>query len=89
MIRKTDILRFKRSVWRASRGNALTEIFDVDEPFTDIKTNEKVQKCVFLILYQEGATHALSRRLTRISDMFGGSIFEVPPNVEEFEILKS
>jgi hypothetical protein len=40
IIRKTEIARFKRMVFRASRGNALTEIMEVAEPFADPRTNE-------------------------------------------------
>ena len=71
-------MRFKRMVFRASRGNALTEIMEIEKPFIDIKTNEMVQKAVFLILYREGDSDALKRRLSRITDSFGGKVFQIP-----------
>ena len=78
VIKKSDVMRFKRMVFRASRGNALTEIMEIEKPFIDIKTNEMVQKAVFLILYREGDSDALKRRLSRITDSFGGKVFQIP-----------
>lgn len=75
VIKQSDVTRFKRMVFRASRGNALTEIMEIDQPFLDVKTQEKVEKAVFLVLYRDGETEALKRRLTKISDSFGGRIF--------------
>jgi hypothetical protein len=74
-------------VFRASRGNALTEIMEVDEPFIDPKSNEVVEKVVFLILYREGDTGAIKRRLMKISDSFGGRVFVIPQSVEEYQEL--
>ena len=38
VIRKSDVTRFKRMVFRASRGNVLTEIMEIAQPFMDVKT---------------------------------------------------
>ena len=89
VIKKSDVQRFKRMVFRASRGNALTEIMEIEKPFIDVKTNEMVEKAVFLILYREGDSDALKKRLGRITDSFGGKVFQIPNNQEEYENQKA
>ena len=63
----------------------MTEIMEIEKPFIDIKTNEMVERAVFLILYREGDSDALKKRLNRITDSFGGKVFHIPNNHEEYE----
>jgi len=52
VINISNIERFKRMVFRASRGNAVTEIFETDTKMKDIKTEKMEQKAVFMILFK-------------------------------------
>jgi hypothetical protein len=58
-------------VFRASRGNALTVIYDVEKPMKDGRTGDISDKSVFIILYKTGETEALRRKLERIVETNG------------------
>lgn len=93
-IDSSEAPRFKRMVFRISRGNTWTILKDI-EPVTDEKgevkdqiidplTGELVKKSVFLIVYQGGASDTLRSKLNRVADSFGASKFGIPEDQQSF-----
>lgn len=75
-------------IFRVSRGNTWTIIKEI-EPVVDEKgeikdlivdpvTGERLNKSVFLIVYQGGANDMLRAKLNRIADSFGASKYGIP-----------
>jgi len=52
VVPKVDQARFVRALWRASRGNAFTQVNPIAESVFDPKTGAKVEKSVFVIYFQ-------------------------------------
>jgi hypothetical protein len=65
VVNKKDTERLRRMVFRASRGNAIVEIFDTNKQFTEVRNGarEKVEKSVIMILFKLGDTESLKRKL--------------------------
>ena len=85
IIDKEDINRFKRMVFRVTRGNALTMFYDVEERIKDPKTDEVVEKSVFFILYRGDLEGVLSGKLGRICDTLGIRRYAVPMDQRQLE----
>ena len=67
--------RFKKLVFRATRGNALTHFKDFEKPVIDYFGNS-VMKSVYVIMFPEG--EAIREKLTRLCDSFLGEKYEIP-----------
>jgi hypothetical protein len=61
--------RMQRMLFRITRGKALTHF---SEPFLQ----DKVQKVVYMVVFQEG--QMIRDRVQKICDSFMGSRFEIP-----------
>lgn len=83
IIDKEDITRFKRMIFRVTRGNALTVFYDVEEQLRDPKTDLVLQKSVFFILYQGDEQSVVSNKLARICDTIGIRRYDVPSDQEQ------
>ncbi|CAG9314003.1 unnamed protein product [Blepharisma stoltei] len=83
IIDKEDMVRFKRMVFRVTRGNALTIFHDIEEPLKDPKTDEPLEKSVFFILYQGDEQSIISNKLARICDTIGIRRYDVPSDQEQ------
>ena len=67
--------RFKKLVFRATRGNAFTHFKDFDKPVVDYFGNS-VLKTVYVVMFSEG--EAIRDKLTRLWDSFLGEKYEIP-----------
>ena len=72
-----DSLRFKRIVFRITKGNNL--IF-----MSDIK-GEDTPKNAFFIAFQSGEHEYIKNKLKKVCESFQASTYETPYDVREFE----
>eukprot|EP01017_Pseudomicrothorax_dubius_P037966 TRINITY_DN562_c0_g1_i6.p1 TRINITY_DN562_c0_g1~~TRINITY_DN562_c0_g1_i6.p1 ORF type:complete len:853 (-),score=233.70 TRINITY_DN562_c0_g1_i6:186-2744(-) len=96
-----DTLRFKRMVFRVSRGNTWTIVTDIpphkpeagdaaheEDNFLDIvdpQTGTAVRRSVFLVVYQGGAYDTMKSKLTKICDSFGAQRFNLPDSQKDYD----
>jgi V-type H+-transporting ATPase subunit a len=75
-INKDEELRFKKLIFRATRGNALTYFEDFNVPLKDYYGNG-TQKSVYVVIFQEGSS--VREKIIKICDSFLGERFDIPP----------
>ena len=66
-INKDEVMRFKRLLFRVSRGKVLSYFEDIDVELKDFQ-GKNLQKCVYVIVFEEG-TH-LREKVTKVCDSF-------------------
>lgn len=74
-INTDEVLRFRKLIFRATRGNALVYFSDIKSPIIDFYGNEQF-KTVYSVLFQDSGT--LKDKIARICDSFLGQRFEIP-----------
>lgn len=77
IINRSDILRFNKMIFRATKGNNLMYTFDVPT-----EENTAVAKSVFIILIESGGL--VRTKITRICDSFAAKRYPLPENKEEY-----
>lgn len=75
-INRDEELRFKKLIFRATRGNALTYFESFNQPVKDYY-GHGVQKSVYVVIFQEGGT--VRDKIVKICDSFLGERFDIPP----------
>jgi len=99
VINREDAGRFKKILFRVTRGMAFTSISDIIKPklvekkdtqaqqtyFKDQIGAENKDKSVFLIVYQGGAMDMMKGRLNRICESFGASKYGIPEDPNAFD----
>ena len=85
VILQADQARFARTIFRATRGNALCEFHLIPEPLRDpsSSSNDLVMKAVFVIYYQGGTASAMYSKISRICQAFGASLYPWPRSETE------
>ena len=83
VVLQSDQARFGRTIFRATRGNALCEFHLIPEPLRDTATNQSVMKAVFVIYYQGGASSAMYSKISRICQSFGAAVYQWPRSETE------
>jgi V-type H+-transporting ATPase subunit a len=78
VVNKKDTDRLRRMVFRASRGNAIVEIFDTDRKIGEVGQGNKEPKAVVMILFKVGETSSLKTKLNKICDSFAVRVYEIP-----------
>ena len=68
-------MRFKRLLFRASRGKVLSYYEDIETTLADF-SGKTLKKCVYVLVFEEG-TH-LREKITKICDSFQGKRFHLP-----------
>lgn len=66
-INKDEVLRFKRLLFRASRGKVLSYFEDVEVPLKDFHGNP-LEKAVYVVVFEEGMH--LKDKVAKICDSF-------------------
>jgi V-type H+-transporting ATPase subunit a len=74
-IDKAEEMRFKKLIFRATRGNALCYFDDFKAPIKDYFGNV-TQKSVYVVIFQEGGS--IREKIIRICDSFLGERFDIP-----------
>ena len=79
-------MRFKKIIFRATRGKALTYLRDLEEQgFQDYSgKSEKRLRSVYVIVFSDGPH--IRDRLTKICDSFLGNTFEIPSGMNQNEL---
>lgn len=72
---KAEQLRFKKMIFRATRGNALCDFEDLKMELKDY-SGKNQDKAVYIIVFQEGTQ--TRKTITKICDSFMGERFEIP-----------
>ena len=74
-----DSLRFKRIVFRVTRGNNLIFMKDIKD------VEGKTPKSVFFIAHQNGEHEYIKNKLKKVCESFQASTYDTPYDVREFE----
>lgn len=96
VINKEDSLRFRKILFRITRGMTYTALIDIARPanllgkdspnyFLEDDKGTVREKTVFLVVYQGGEHQMLKGKLDRICDAFGASKYGIPINPQDFE----
>ena len=95
VIDKEDSLRFKRILFRVTRGMVWTTLIDIERPQNEAEktdydhlmdtTHEKKHKTIFLIIYQGGSYDMLAGKLNKICDSFGASKYGLPSDKSTYD----
>jgi len=95
VINKEDSLRFKRILFRVTRGMTWTTLMDIDRPRNENErsdfdhlidtSSETKQKTVFLIVYQGGSHEMMAKKLNKICDSFGASKYGLPSERSNYD----
>jgi len=80
VVPQSDEVRFVRALWRASRGNAYTQLTPIQQSVFDPKTGQKVEKSVFVIFFQ-GAVGAMKDKVVKICQAFQVNMYTWPSSV--------
>lgn len=73
--------RFKRMVFRASKGSVLIYTFDFDEDMKSVDSN----KVIFILTFQDSPMKILDKKIQRINEALGVKAFEVPMDRRKFK----
>lgn len=76
-INQTEKMRFKKLIFRATRGNALCYFSDIQQPVKDYY-GLVIKKSVYVLVFQEG--EVLRQKLIKICESFMGETFDIPEN---------
>ena len=74
-IDREDTFRFKKLLFRATRGKILSYFEDIEVPIRDFLGN-KLNKVVYVLVFEEG-THKKDK-LSRLCDSFQGRRYQLP-----------
>ncbi|CAD8117146.1 unnamed protein product [Paramecium sonneborni] len=80
VILKEDELRFKRIIFRITKGNIHVEIMDIQEHFIQ-QDKRIVQKCVFMLFYPCG--DLTQKKIQRVIESFSCNKFDIPTSQEQ------
>ena len=83
VILQSDQERFGRTIFRATRGNALCEFHMIPEALRDSVSGNDVMKAVFVIYHQGGQGSAMYSKISRICQSFGASLYSYPRSETE------
>eukprot|EP00934_Nitzschia_sp_Nitz4_P008961 Nitzschia sp. Nitz4//scaffold21_size171442//20095//22959//NITZ4_002144-RA/size171442-snap-gene-0.66-mRNA-1//1//CDS//3329542360//8951//frame0 len=75
--------RFERMVFRATRGNCYTRFADIEQPITDPKSGDLIEKSVFIVFYK---SESIELKLKKICDAFGAHRYNVPSMEDAQEV---
>jgi len=94
VINREDSLRFKKILFRVTRGMAWTALMDIAKPkkaendhatfALDEASTETKEKTVFLIVYQGGSFDMMKAKLNKICEAFGASKYGIPEESQAF-----
>jgi len=95
VINKEDSLRFKRILFRVTRGMTWTTLMDIERPRNEAErtdfdhlidtTSEAKQKAVFLIVYQGGSHEMMAKKLNKVCDSFGAAKYGLPSDRSNYD----
>lgn len=84
VVPQSDLEKFTRTLFRATRGNCYTHVEPLDEDFMD-ENGQVVKRNVVVVYYQGGPGSALHEKIARTAKAFGIESFDWPKNISEAE----
>jgi hypothetical protein len=76
-------MRLKKLIYRASRGKAYTQFFNIKENLFDYY-GQQVHKSIFIVLFPNNFSY-LRQRMQIACDSFLGEKFDLPKTVSEIK----
>ena len=83
VIKLDEEQRFKRTVFRITKGNSLVVCIPFSDLFVSLVAGEE-NRVVFFVLYPGGADSYLDRKLTKLVENFCQGKYELPENEAQF-----
>ncbi|CAK83777.1 unnamed protein product (macronuclear) [Paramecium tetraurelia] len=80
VILKEDEMRFKRIIFRITKGNIHVDIMDIQEHFIQ-QDRRIVQKCVFMLIYPNG--DLTQKKIQRVIESFSCNKFDIPTSSDQ------
>jgi len=80
-------MRLKKLIYRATRGMAWVEFFDIDEPLDDFYGKE-LDMCVYFVIFPANIEH-LAQKVDRICNSFNQHVMPFPGRLSEVDQLYS
>ena len=80
VVEKSKVPSFERVMWRALRGNLFMKYTEIEEPFTNLATNERVEKSVFIVF---GHGQSVLTKVRQICDSFGATLYPCPDTKDQ------
>jgi V-type H+-transporting ATPase subunit a len=77
--------KLRLALFRASRGNAFADFFEIENPLPDPKTGELVKKSVFVVYFQGsgGVSAPLHQKVMKVCQAMGVGIYSWPADAKE------
>ncbi|ELR24832.1 vacuolar proton ATPase, putative [Acanthamoeba castellanii str. Neff] len=80
VVERSKMVTFERVLWRATRGNLFMRTAPIEERIEDPKTNELVDKLVFIIFFQGDRAES---KVKKICESFGANLYPCPDSAQE------
>jgi len=86
VIKAEHVGALERTLFRATRGNAVFESHEIETPLLDVdgKTAEPVTKTFFMVLF---AGEVMRDKISKVCSYFGASLYKFPDSSEELETM--
>lgn len=88
VVSKEEAQRFKKTVFRVTRGNNWTYMNDINIKLPNYDDTDKkgteVTKTAFIVFFQGGEHDIIKNKLSKICDAFGTSKFSLPDDNQSF-----
>jgi len=75
VIPQVEKSRFERMLYRATRGNCLTHLMEIEDPLNDPVTGQLMHKMAFVIFFKSST---IETKIRKICDAFGARVYKVP-----------
>lgn len=74
-LEKEDVMRFRKLLYRATRGKALSHFENVSQQLKDYQGLD-LNKVIYVVVFQEG--HHFREKIQKICDSFMGKRYQLP-----------
>lgn len=85
IMERKDSEKFRRLVYRVSRGNAITVFEEIEADMFEYSQEDKKDKVVFFVSFTGAEQGALASRLKKICDGLGVKQYHIEENVEALD----
>lgn len=77
VINAIDEIRFKRTVFRITKGNCLVECIHFSDIFEQLQEDEK-NKMTFFVLFPAQQDNYLDRKITKLTQTYCEQTYDIP-----------
>jgi len=86
VIKVDHVAALERTLFRATRGNAVFESHEIERPLLDGdgKSSEPVTKAFFMVLF---AGEVMRDKISKVCSYFGASLYKFPDTSDELDIM--